>query len=66
MDWKHDAANNAYTLTKEDTRCRVWRMLGAWQAIVSYRGEAMTGYNFTTAEAAVEWCEQQLAEKAWP
>jgi len=62
VDWKHDAANNAYMLAKGDFRCRVWRVLGAWQAIVSYRGEAITGYNFATAEGAVGWCEIQMAE----
>ena len=63
MKWTHDAANNAYTLAKGDMRCRVWRMLGAWQAIVSCRGKATTGYNFLTAEAACAWCEEHIVEQ---
>ncbi len=64
MKWEHDATNDAYTLAKGDSRCQVWRMLGAWQAIISCRGEATTCYNFPTAEDACAWCEQQIAEKA--
>ncbi len=63
MKWKYDAANNAYTLTIGDIHCRVWLMLGAWQAIVSCRGEAVNGYNFPTAEAACAWCEAQVHEQ---
>ncbi len=60
MKWKLDAGNNAYTLAQGDIRCRVWRMLGAWQAIVSCRGEAVNGYNFSSVEAACAWCEAQV------
>ncbi len=63
MKWKLDADNDAYTLAKGEVRCRVWRMLGAWQAIVSVRGEAISGYNFATAEAACAWCEQHVAKQ---
>jgi hypothetical protein len=63
VKWNHDASNAAYTLASGDIRCRVWRMLGAWQAIVSCRGEATTGYNFPTVEAACAWCEAQIAKQ---
>ncbi len=63
MKWNYDATNTAYTLVQGAIRCRVWHMLGAWQAIVSHRGEATTGYNFPTAEAACAWCEQQIAQR---
>ncbi len=63
MKWKFDAANYAYTLVTGDIRCRVWPMLGDWQAIVSCRGEATSGYNFPTAEAACAWCEAQVGKQ---
>ncbi len=63
MDWKHDASNDAYTLSSGDVRCRVWRTLGSWQAIVSHRGDATTGSNFATVVAACAWCEQRVAER---
>ena len=63
MNWKQDAINDAYPLSSGDSRCRVWRMLGAWQAIVSHCGEATTGYNFKTVEDACAWCEAQIADQ---
>ena len=62
-DWNHDTTNDAYTLSSVDIRCRVWRMLGSWNAILSHRGDATAGYNFKTVEDACTWCEAQIAER---
>jgi hypothetical protein len=59
--WALDPAGEAYTLIAGDIRCRVWRTLGTWNAIVSQRGDATAAYKFDTAEAAQAWCEQQVA-----
>ncbi len=55
--------DHAYTLITGDIRCRVWRTLGNWQAILSQRGDATAAYNFKTAEEAKTWCEKLVAER---
>ncbi len=62
MNWQHDATDDAYMLSSDDIRCRVWRTRGSWQAIVSQRGDATAAYNFPTAEEACAWCERLVVE----
>ena len=63
MTWTHDPADNAYTLIRGEYRCNVWRTrLDTWAAAINYRGTSSASYNFTTAEDAKAWCEQQIAK----
>jgi hypothetical protein len=61
--WQPDPAGEAYTLISGDIRCRVWHMLGTWNAIVNQRGDATAAYAFETAEAAQAWCETIMGER---
>ncbi len=61
--WTHDPTDDAYTLISGDIRCRVWRALGSWQAIVSQHGDATAAYNFLTVEEACAWCERLVTER---
>ena len=61
--WQHDPTDDAYTLISDDVRCRVWRTLSTWQAIVSRRGDATAAYNFKTVQDACAWCERLMAER---
>ena len=59
--WQHDG--HAYTLVSGDFRCRVWRSMGTWQAIVSRRGDEAVAYQFDTLDEAKAWCEKLLTER---
>jgi hypothetical protein len=61
--WEPDPGREAYTLIAGDIRCRVWRTMGTWDAIVSQRGDATAAYKFETADAARAWCEKLLEER---
>ncbi len=61
--WEPDEAGDAYTLSSGDIRCRIWRTMGTWQALVSQRGDATAAYQFATVEAAQAWCEGIIAER---
>jgi hypothetical protein len=62
-DWQPDLTDDAYTLISGEIRCRVWRMRGSWNAVVSQRGDATAAYDFETAEAAQAWCEAIMGER---
>jgi hypothetical protein len=61
--WQPDPAGEAYTLISGDIRCRIWRTMGTWNAIVSQRGDATAAYKFETADAARRWCEKLIEER---
>ncbi len=63
MEWQHDPADNAYTLMREDVRCRVWfTSMGNWAAVVVQKGMSSAAYNFKTAEDAKAWCNEQVTK----
>lgn len=55
--WTHDVTGEVYTLIRADIRCRVWRTMDTWHALLSQRGDATDACNFKTAEEACARCE---------
>jgi len=64
MEWRHDPADNAYTLISGGIRCRGWyTSLENWAAVIRDRGMASAAYNFPTADEAKAWCAQHVAKE---
>jgi hypothetical protein len=60
--WTHDKTDAAYTRTHQGSSCRVGRAaLGDWAAVLKRRDREHSAYRFTTADAAMAWCEAQGA-----
>ena len=65
VDWKHNPAEQTYTLIADSCRCLVWRTrLGTWAAVVTCNGEPIASYTFATAEEAKAWCEIEVTKQA--
>ncbi len=59
--WTYEPGGWAYTLVSGDYHCRVWRERpGTWHAIVLDHATSSGAHDFSTAEEAQAWCEEQL------
>ncbi len=60
IDWRYDAADQAYILTDGPCRCRGWTTAPAvWAAVIRCHGDATTAYDVPTPDEAKTWCEAQ-------
>ena len=63
LNWTYGASQHAFIAVEGASRCRVWReRAGTWSALVIHAATA-TQEAFPTAERAMTWCEQRVAER---